>query len=124
MRSKIERGKSTGKAVSVILVDCMQILCSICYLFPPRKLVISRGETPQLITSNNTIKTMKSKLGYFIFLQQALWRWLEEWRKMTGLLDKPFHNSSCAFTLLVACTKFCKSQLLYLLPCTIPKYHI
>lgn len=49
---------------------------------------------------------MKSKLGYFIFLQQALWIWLEELRKMTGLLDKPFHSSGCTFTLLIACTKF------------------
>lgn len=100
----------------------MQILCSICYLFPPHKLVISRGETLRLITSNNTIKTMKSKLGYFIFLQQALW--LEELRKMTALLDKPFHNSGCTFVFLIACTKFLKSKLFCLVPCTTPKYHI
>lgn len=65
---------------------------------------------------------MKSKLGYFIFLQQALW--LEELRKMTGLLDKPFHNSRCTFMLLSARTKFLKSKLFYLVPRATPKYHI
>lgn len=43
---------------------------------------------------------------------------------MTGLLDKPFHSSSCTLVSLSACTKLPKSKPFHLVPCTTPKYHI
>lgn len=41
-----------GKAASIILVDYVQILRSICYLLPPHQLVWSRG-------GNSTINYIK-----------------------------------------------------------------
>lgn len=123
-RTRQSIGRAWGKLLpSYWWIMCRSYAASVT-CFHRTNLFGAGGETPQLITSNNTIKTMRSKLGYFIFLQQALGMWLEELGGMTALPDKPFLSWHCWVTSLTARTKLRKSKLLYLVLCTTPKCHI